>query len=341
MVTDKPKISAGDRIRRFMAEHSALFILAGLCVALGIYSDSFRSVDNLQSVAQRTPVVGILALGQLLVILTGGIDLSVGSVAALGGVLGCMTILRVLAWMAAEPAQASGAAVFFASSVGVTAGVLTGLLCGLVCGLLITRGKIPPFIVTLGMMMGARGTALVVSGAKPVSRLPLGFAWLGGTRIWWIPVLLMLGLALVFSFMLTFTRFGRALYATGGNMEAARLSGIGVDRVRVAAYSICGAMAGLAGMVLASRTSVAAPTGAEMHELYAIAACVIGGASLSGGEGGAFAAIAGALIMMVLYNFCTIQNISVHWQQILIGLLLVILVFYDTWRKRRAGVLRD
>ncbi|MBP9003555.1 MAG: ABC transporter permease [Candidatus Hydrogenedentes bacterium] len=340
-MTERMGTGFWDRARRFMAEHSALFILAGLCVALGIYSDSFRSVENLQSVAQRTPVVGILALGQLLVILTGGIDLSVGSVAALGGVLGCMAMLRVMAWLAAEPAMASGATVLLASSAGVLSGVLVGLACGLLCGLLVTRGRIPPFVVTLGMMMGARGAALVVSGAKPVSRLPLGFAWLGGTRAWWIPVLLMLGLAAVFSFMLSFTRFGRALYATGGNMEAARLSGIGVDRVRVAAYAICGAMAGLAGMVLASRTSVAAPTGAEMHELYAIAACVIGGASLSGGEGGAFAAIAGALIMMVLYNFCTIQNISVHWQQILIGLLLVVLVFYDTWRKRRAGILRD
>lgn len=340
-MSEKPVMRFQERVRRFMAEHSALFILAGLCVVLGIYSDSFRSVDNLQSVAQRTPVVGILALGQLLVILTGGIDLSVGSVAALGGVLGCMGMLKILALLAAEPAAASGMLVFLASSAGVLIGMLTGLACGLLCGLLVTRGRIPPFIVTLGMMMGARGTALVVSGAKPVSRLPMGFAWLGGTRAWWIPVLLMLAIAAVFSFMLTFTRFGRALYATGGNMEAARLSGINVDRIRVAAYAVCGTMAALAGMVLASRTSVAAPTGAEMHELYAIAACVIGGASLAGGEGGAFAAIAGALIMMVLYNFCTIQNISVHWQQILIGLLLVILVFYDTWRKRRAGILRD
>lgn len=314
-------------MKRFLAQHSALFILAGLCIALAFVSPGFRSMANMQSVAQRTAVVGVLALGELLVVLAAGIDLSVGSVAALGGVAGCLAIVQLgLPW-----------------PVGLLAGVGAGLACGLVTGLLVTKGRIAPFIVTLGMMMAARGVTLVISGAKPVFGLPKEFLVIGGTvqAWWWMPVAIMLALAALFSLMLRYTQFGRALYAVGGNAEAARLSGIPVDRVRIIAFSVSGAMAGLAGMMLASRSSIASPTAAEMHELYAIAACVIGGASLTGGEGGAFAAIAGALIMMVLYNFCNINNISVDWQQVLVGALLVVLVFYDTWRKRRAGLLRD
>jgi ribose/xylose/arabinose/galactoside ABC-type transport system permease subunit len=208
-------------------------------------------------------------------------------------------------------------------------------------GLLIAKGRIPPFIVTLGMMMVARGFSLTFSGATAVFGLPPAFAWLGGARAWWLPTGIMFGYAIIFAVALNFTRFGRSLYAVGGNREAARLSGIPVDRIRIAAFTLCGASAGFAGMMLASRTSVASPTAAEMYELYAIAACVIGGASLMGGEGGALAAIAGALIMTVLRNFCNLQNINVHYQQILVGALLILLVFYDNRRKRKAGLLKE
>ncbi len=309
----------------FIAKHSPLFILAALCILLALASPVFRSSGNLQGVAQRTAVVGIMAVGQLAVILTAGIDLSVGSIAALSGVIGCMAMVDHQVPMIP----------------GILLGTALGLLCGLINGALVAKGRIPPFIVTLGMMMAARGLALTLSGATPIFGLPASFAWLGGARGWWLPTGLMFGTAACFAFILKFTRFGRSLYAVGGNREAARLSGLPVDRVRIIAFAISGAAAGFGGMMLASRTSVASPTAGEMYELNAIAACVIGGASLTGGEGGAFAAIAGALIMTVLQNFCNLQDINVHWQQILVGALLVALVFYDNHRKRKSGLLRD
>ncbi|HOC69833.1 MAG TPA: ABC transporter permease [Candidatus Hydrogenedentes bacterium] len=309
----------------FIAKHSPLFILAALCILLALASPVFRSSGNLQGVAQRTAVVGIMAVGQLAVILTAGIDLSVGSIAALSGVIGCMAMVDHQVPM----------------FPGILLGTAIGLLCGVINGALVAKGRIPPFIVTLGMMMAARGLALTLSGATPIFGLPGSFAWLGGARGWWLPAGLMFGTAACFAFILKYTRFGRSLYAVGGNREAARLSGLPVDRVRIIAFALSGAAAGFGGMMLASRTSVASPTAGEMYELNAIAACVIGGASLTGGEGGAFAAIAGALIMTVLQNFCNLQDINVHWQQILVGALLVALVYYDNRRKRKSGLLRD
>ncbi len=328
-------------MKRFVAEHSALFILAALCIALGLYSPEFRGAGNLQNVAQRTTVVGVIALGELLVVLTGGIDLSVGSIAALSGVAGCMAMLKTQALLAAALPPDSALLPPLVVAAGVVVGVLAGFVCGMINGLLATRGRIQPFIATLGMMMAARGMTMVVSGQMPVYGLPKFFAWLGGTRAWWVPVALMCVFAAVFALLLVYTRFGRGLYAVGGNTEAARLSGIPVDRVRTAAFAISGTMAGFAGMMLASRASVASPNAAEMYELDAIAACVIGGASLAGGVGGAVAAVAGALIMSVLYNFCTLQNVSPDWQKVLVGALLITLVFYDNWRRRSAGVLKD
>lgn len=312
-------------MKRFIAKHSPLFILAALCCLLAVMSPQFRSWANLQDVSGRTAVIGILAVGELLVILTANIDLSVGSVAAVSGVVGCMAMKE---WGFPVP-------------FGVMAGMLTGLLCGVINGFFVTKGRIPAFIVTLGMMMAARGVTLILSGGKPVFGLPASFGWLGGSVVWWMPVVITLAVVFLFVVILNMTRFGRALYATGGSLQAARLSGIHVDRVRLGAFALCGLLAGTAGMILASRTSVAAPNAAEMYELDAIAACVIGGASLMGGEGGALAALAGALIMMVLRNYCTLEDINVYWQQVLVGSLVIALVFYDNRRKRKAGLLRD
>jgi len=353
-------------VKRFIAEHSALFILAALCLALGLYSPEFRSTGNLQNVAQRTTVVGMIALGELLVILMGGIDLSVGSIAALSGVAGCLAMLKCQAGLSAELVHhgvaklaswtlpsvetflVNGVFPALVLAAGMLAGVFVGFACGAINGFLATKGRIQPFIATLGMMMAARGLTMVISGQKSVFGMPKLFTWLGGAgemanggRAWFVPVVITAVFGVFFALMLIYTQFGRALYAVGGNAEAARLSGIPVDAVRGAAFAVSGTMAGLAGMVLASRASVASPTGAEMAELDAIAACVIGGASLSGGVGGAVAALAGALIMSVLYNFCNIQNVSPDWQKVLVGALLVTLVYYDNWRRRRAGILKD
>ena len=315
-------------MKRFIAKHSPLFLLLGLCVLLALLSEEFRSMQNLRSVVYRNAAIGIIAVGELLVVLTAGIDLSVGSVAALSAVLGCLS-------MKTFEAQGIPCPV----TLGVGIGMLVGLLCGTINGILTTKGRIPPFIVTLGMMMAARGLTMIFSGAQSIYGFPASFAGLGGTTHWWIPVVITVSITGCFAIILNHTRFGRALYATGGNLQAARLSGINVDRVRTFAFALCGLLSGFAGVMLASRTSVAMPNAAEIYELYAIAACVIGGASLMGGEGGALGCLAGALIMAVLRNYCNLEDINPHWQQVLVGSLLILLIFYDNYRKRKAGLL--
>jgi len=318
-------------MKRFLARHSPLVILAGLCLVLAALVPDFGRPGNLQSVAYRTSVVGMIAVGQTLVVITGGIDLSVGSVAALSGVVSALLMTR-----AGLPVP-----------LGVVAGCLTGLLCGLVNGLLTAKGRMPAFIATLGMMMAARGAALLAARGVTISNLPASFLYLGGTRDvmglrgWWIPVALTLLAAAVVSVILGTTRFGRAIFAVGGNATGARLSGVAVDWVRIAAFATCGLLTGFAGVLLTSRTSIADPSAAEGMELDAIAACVIGGASLMGGEGGPIGSLAGALIMNVLVNVCNLKHYDVYWQLILIGGLIVLLVYYDSLRKRRAGLLRD
>jgi ribose/xylose/arabinose/galactoside ABC-type transport system permease subunit len=311
-------------MKKFLARHSPLVLLAGLCVVVAAISPEFRTANNLQNVAYRTAVAGIVATGQLLVILTGGIDLSVGRVAALSGMVACL-LLRDF---------------HVPVMLGIICGTMMGLFCGLMNGMLVTRGRIPPFIVTLGMMMVAQGATLLISGSLPASPMMEGFQYLGGAKGWWIPVSITVGLTLIFSVLLFLTRFGRALYAIGGNLASARLSGVPVDRMRVGAYALCGAMAGFAGVMLASRTGTAQPTAGEGLELEAIAACVIGGASLMGGEGGALGALAGALIMYVLVNICNLKGLPPYWQMVLVGALIIILVYYDNFRKRKAGVLK-
>ncbi len=318
-------------LRRLFARHSQLFIFAALCVVLAAVSPDFRSGGNIQQVALRTCVVAIMAVGQILVILTAGIDLSVGSVAALSGVVTGL-LMTEQGWPV---------------PLAVAAGCATGMACGAINGLLITRGRIQPFIVTFGMLMVARGAAMLLADSVSVFGLPQSFRYLGGSQkiggygTAWIPISIALVIALACAVVLSHTRFGRALYATGGNLTGARLSGIPVDRVRVLAYTVCGLLAAVSGIMLAARTSIADPAGASGYEFDAIAACVIGGASLAGGVGGALGVVAGALIMNVLVNFCNLNDISVHWQRVLVGSLIVALVYYDNFRKRRAGLLKD
>jgi ribose/xylose/arabinose/galactoside ABC-type transport system permease subunit len=322
--------------KRFFAKHSPLIILAVLCFVLAVSSSTFRSTGNLQNVGVRTCVVSIIAVGQLLVILTGGIDLSVGSIAALAGVVSCMALkadspLGKLLNM--DHGQPIGVAIAIA--------LLIGALCGLVNGALVAYGRIAPFIVTLGSMMYLRGIVMLVSDRLPVYGLPQTINFLGGKGGWWIPVTITLSIAVVFAVLLNFTRFGRSLYAIGGNLRAARLSGISVDAQRLGAYTLCGALAGFAGMMQASRVGIGDPSAAQGMELDAIAACVIGGASLIGGEGGVVGAVVGGLIMNVLVNYCNLQGLRDEWQKVLVGMLVVGLVYYDTLRKRRANLLRE
>jgi ribose/xylose/arabinose/galactoside ABC-type transport system permease subunit len=310
-----------------LAQYSPLVIFAMLSIVLAVIEPDFRKPNNLATVAERTCIVGIVAIGETLVIIAGGIDLSVGSVAALSGVVGA---LAMTSWGLPMP-------------VGIALGSITGLLCGFINGFLSTKARLPAFIATLGMMMAARGAAMLLTDGMNVYRLPEAFKFLGGTgpqgRV--VPLAITLVIAVFFSILLTYTRYGRTLFATGGNAAGARLSGVPTDRVRILAFSVAGLLTGFAGMMLTSRTGIGDPKAAEGMELDAIAACVIGGASLMGGEGGVLGSLAGALIMNVLVNFFTLSDYKVYWQNVLIGGLIIGLVFYDTLRKRRAGLIKD
>ena len=310
---------------RFISKNLLIIVMGALCVVLAFLSPNFLTPDNLSNVGRRISAITVVSVGEVLVILTGGIDLSVGSVAAFAQVVTGHSI-KIWGW-AVVP--------------GMLLGVLVGLVCGVTNGLLVTKGRIPPFIATLGMMLAARGGALAISGGSRFSGFSDAFKWLGGGAQWWIPFIVMVAVVALFAVVLTYTRFGRELYATGGNLTGARLSGINVDCVRLGAYALCGTLAGFGGMMLASRSGVCDPTSADGWELDAIAACVVGGASLIGGEGGAIGALLGALIIGILVNVCQLNGMRNEWQRVFIGVLIVSLVFIDNVRKRRAGKLKD
>ncbi|MBX7254740.1 MAG: ABC transporter permease [Candidatus Hydrogenedentes bacterium] len=321
-------------MKRFISKNLLILVMGAVCLVLAWYSPKFITEGNLLNLIRRISAETVTAVGETLVILTGGIDLSVGSVAALSGVVSA----KVMRDMPGAPVI-----------VGILAGTLMGLVCGGINGGLVTKGKIPPFIATLGMMLAARGAAHLLTGGSRISGLPAGIDLLGGRPVDWLPLqqvswfpfLVTLLFVALFAVVLSHTRFGRQVYAAGGNLVSARLSGVPVDKVRFAVYALCGALAGFAGVMIVARTGVGDPTMAEGMELDAIAACVVGGASLMGGEGGAFGALFGALIIGALINLCQLNGMSDEWQRIVVGTLIVVLVFFDNMRKRRSGKLID
>jgi len=218
---------------------------------------------------------------------------------------------------------------------------MTGALCGALTGLLIAKTRIPPFIMTLGMMGMARGATLILTQGVPVHGIPESVQVLGGNVPGWevTPVWLLLGVAFFLHLLLSQTVFGRHTYAMGGSPQAARLSGVPLNRMLVLVYGLSGLCAGLAGIVLMARTVSAQPTAGEMYELDAIAAAVVGGASLMGGQGTIVGTLAGALTIAILRNGCNLLNISAYWQQVTIGALIPLAVLYDNWRRYRRGEL--
>ncbi|MGK5555730.1 ABC transporter permease/substrate-binding protein [Actinomadura kijaniata] len=317
------KQGAPGTARRLLGDNGALVGLAVLVVALAVLSGDFLTVTNLLNVGVQAAVTAILAFGVTFVIVTAGIDLSVGAVAALSAV--------VLAWTATDGGVPWPVALALA--------VLVGVAAGLVNGALITFGKLPPFIATLAMLGVARGLALVISDGSPIA-LPKAVTRLGDTVGDYlpVPVLVMVAMGLLTALILARTYSGRAMYAIGGNEEAARLSGIRVDRQKLVTYALSGAFAAVAGIVLASRLASAQPQAASGYELDAIAAVVIGGASLSGGKGRAFGTLVGALVLAVLRNGLNLLSVSAFWQQVVIGVVIALAVLLDT--VRRGGGLR-
>ena len=295
--------------------------LIALFIGLSIASPYFLTANNLASVARQTAVFNTMALGMTIVIITGGIDLSVGSILGLAGLIGAMAL------EAGYPVAG-----------GVLVGIIVGTGCGFLNGLLITRLRIPPFVVTLGALGIYRGAALILSNGLPVHRIPPAFAFVGEGSLLGIPFVLWLLVicAVIVHLVLEHTRLGRYAFAIGSNKIASVYAGIPVDFHTTAVYAIGGALTGLAGMIEASRLMTGQPTAGQGYELQAIAAVVIGGGSLNGGEGSVVGTLIGAFIMGLLSNGADLLNISNYWQQVIIGSVIILAVTLDEVRKRRA-----
>ena len=286
------------------------------------HDPKFITAGNLAAIARQTAVITIMAMGMTMVIVAGGIDLSVGSIVGLTAVVGSMSMV------------AGGGAVL----PGIAIAIIIGALCGLLNGTAVTRLRIPAFIVTLGAMGIYRGIGLYVSDGNAIVGLPQSAGFLAERnilRVIPLPLVLVLILAVVVHFALRHMRLGRYCYAIGSNIEAARYAGINVNRYQIAYYTILGALSGLAGAIETSRTVTGQPNAGETYELNVIASVVIGGGSLSGGQGTVVGTIIGSLIMGVLANGGNLLQISPFIQKIVIGAVIVLAVTFDEYQRRR------
>jgi ribose transport system permease protein len=296
------------------------------------YGSTFLTAANLLNIANQIAVIAIMAIGMTMVIIAGGIDLSVGSLLALSAVLSALLIR-----------EAAGA--YHACALGMivccSAAILVCAAFGLATGLLVTTFRVPPFIVTLGVMLMARGIAGQLAKGQSVFELPDAFTWLGReSLLGFLPnaVVLMLALYVAAHFVMAQTVLGRYIYAVGGNSEAARLSGVPVRRVIVGVYVVSAGLAGLGGVIIASQLKSGAPTYGTMYELYVIAAVVVGGTSLSGGEGKILGTLIGAFVIAVIQNGMNLLGLNSWDQQIVLGVVIVLAVLFD--RIKQLGWLR-
>ena len=333
----KKGFAVSDRQKDIIQKFATLGSLFAVVAVFSATSNAFFTVNNGMTIALQVTSIALLGIGATCVIITGGIDLSVGSVLALAGVVAALAVKEL-----GMPVP-----------IGMLLGILTGSLCGLINGLLVTRFKLPPFIATLGMMLIARGVALQITGARAVSGLGESFGELGNGALFRIvtigddgfpnvvfpgipyPVILMVVIALAVSFMLNRSILGRHIYAVGSNADAARLSGVNVARVTNFTYILSGTLAGLTGCVLMSRLVTAQPNEGVMYELDAIASAVIGGTSLIGGVGTISGTAIGAFVIGILRNGLNMNGVSAFTQQIIIGLVILVTVWIDQLRNRR------
>lgn len=304
-------------------EFGVFLILLAMGTFLTIYTDTFLTSTNLFNILRAFSWIAISAFGQCMVIITAGIDLSVGSVMAISGLASAMLLVRGI------PVP-----------IAVAGGLLTGLAVGLLNGLMITKGKLPPFIATLGSLLMFRGLCYGLTGGWPVRDLPQSFRNLGQYDVPIanlgvpLPLIFMLILAVLVSIFLTRTVWGYRIYALGGNEMATRLSGINTDRTKLMVYSLCGFLTAIGGILMTARLGVAAPTAAQAYELDVIAAAVVGGTSLMGGEGTILGVLIGAAIMQVLRNGLVLVGVSAYWLQAVQGLVIVVAIMLDQLRKR-------
>ena len=305
-------------------EFGVFIILAAMVLFLAVYTKTFLAGTNISNILRDFSWIAIAAFGECMIVITGGIDLSVGSVMGLSGLITAMLFARDMP-----------------IPVAVAGGLATGLLVGLVNGLMITKGKLPPFIATLGTMFMARGLCYGLSGGWPVRDLPSAFNNLGrgvvsiGGFDLPLPAIFMLVCAIIVSAYLTRTVWGYRIYAVGGNETATSLSGINTSLVKIMVYSLAGLLTAVGGILMTARLGVASPMAGQGYELDVIAAAVVGGTSLSGGEGTILGVLIGAAIMQVLRNGLVLTGVSAYWLQFMQGLVIVVLILLDQLRKQR------
>lgn len=294
--------------------------LVVLMVFFSVVSSSFLTVTNMMNLTRQVSINAIIAVGMTIAIISGGIDLSVGSIVAFVSVIVASALVNwsLPIWLA------------------ILVGIGLGALIGGINGALISVAGVPPFIATLGTMTAFRGITYLYSGGYPIYGLPTKFSWFGAGYVAGIPVpsILMFFAAIVMHFLLTRTPFGRSVYAIGGNEEAAHLSGIRVTRNKLFVYVVSGALAAVGGIVLTSRLRSGLPTAGVGYELNAIAAVVLGGTSMNGGEGGVVGTLFGALLMGILSNGLNLMNVDPYVLEVITGAIIVLAVLSDSWKKK-------
>src|SRR6516225_8424356 len=319
---ETPKRNLFSKVRALLSNQAASMsaILILMWFLLSLLSPYFFTVSNLSEITLQTAVIGIIAAGQTLVILSGGIDLSVGSVFACAGIAGGLVF------------QATGNL-----WLTLAATLLTGATLGALNGLFISQLRVPPFIATLGMLGMARGLALILSRGIPIFGLSKEYLWIGQGKLFDlvpIPTLILLGVFALTFFIARYTRFGRFTYATGSNAEAAKLSGINLGRVLLGTFALSGLLCGVAAVIEAARLATIQPAGGNGYELLAIGAVVIGGTSLFGGEGNVVATLIGALIETTIRNGLNLLGVNAFWQYVVNGGVIIAAVAVDQWKRR-------
>ena len=310
-IAETREIDRRARFGLFVQKQGALILLILVCVIATARYEAFLTTENLLNVLRQNSMLGIVAIGMTYVILTGGIDLSVGSLLAVAGVIAAFLAEQGLV-------------------VALIAAVAATTILGLINGLIIAKARIQPFIVTLGMMIAARGLALALTDEKNVRITATDFSWLGQGELFGflpVPIVVLILAYAVFWILLNYTRFGRHVFALGDNDEAARLMGLNINRVTILVYAISGLLAGLAGVILASRLNTGSPVEGVGRELDAIAAVVVGGTLLTGGKGSLISTLYGVLLLGVIFNIFNLEGqISPWWQLVLRGGILLAVV---------------
>ncbi|WMI79950.1 ABC transporter permease [Anaerotignum sp. MB30-C6] len=324
-----------EKLKAWLKKNMVIVFLIGLCIGFGVTTDTFFTTKNVMNLTSQMAINALLATGLTYVIILGGIDISVGSVAALAGVFSAMVGLLF-------PEMS----VFMSIIILVVSALIIGGVCGFFNGIMITKFKVVPMITTLATMTIARGATYIITGGTAVFGLPSQFSWLGAGRLLTtdshpngiIPIITLFTVIVValMHVLLSQTVFGRHVYATGSNLQVAHLSGINTNRVIMKSHILCSIMAALGGVLVASKLQNGQPGACEGYEMYAIASTVLGGTSLSGGSGSVGRAMFGVAIIAVINNGMNLLSISSYWQKVVIGSIILLAVIFDMAQKKKA-----